>query len=468
LATPHCIEESAMVTQGHGYVTDIPYTRGFFRELAPAWLDFTATLAGIAPPAREDGFAWCELGCGQGVTTVMLAATHSRGRFVGIDLLPEHIDHACRFAAEANVRNVEFLAADFSDDHLGLPDFDYVVAHGVYSWVDAAVQQALRRFIARRLRPKGLVYLSYNAMPGWAADLPFQRLLYAFGRAASGDSPARFAAALAQLRRVLGSGAPSLKASPIASRFDEFTADLPAAYLAHEYMGAHWQPLFVSEARAAMAEIGLAPAGSANLIENFDRFVLRRGEIEMLDGIEDGDLRELARDFVLNARFRRDVYSREGDRLDDDAQHARLLATRYALAGPAGAVEYATQTNAGKLSFDNPVARTIVAALATGARAGSALIGADVSSDDIIANLTTLCCAGAIRPVEPEDVPVQRLNRTICGRAGTSEEISFLALPGGTAIRTTTAMLRAFTAPHAASAAEATGDQLRFLQTMCL
>jgi SAM-dependent methyltransferase len=468
LARPHRIEDSAMVTQGHGYVTDIPYTRGFFRELAPAWLDFTATLAGTAPPAREDGFAWCELGCGQGVTTVMLAATHPRGRFVGIDLLPEHIDHARRFAAETDVKNVEFLAADFSDDHLGLTDFDYIVAHGVYSWVDAAVQQALRRFIARRLRPKGLVYLSYNAMPGWAADLPFQRLLYAFGRAAPGDSPARFAAALAQLRRVLACGAATLKASPIASRFDELTAGLPAAYLAHEYMGAHWQPLFVSEVRAAMAEIGLTPAGSANLIDNFDRFVLRRGEIEMLEGIEDADLRELARDFVLNARFRRDVYSRDGDRLDDDAQHARLLATRYALAGPAGAVEYVTQTNAGKLSFDNPIARKIIAALATGARAGNTLIHADVSPEDVIANLTTLCCAGAIRPVEPEDVPVQRLNGTICGRAGTSEEISFLALPGGTAVRTTTAMLRALGAPYAAPVDKANDDQLHFLQRTCL
>jgi SAM-dependent methyltransferase len=457
-----------MVTQGHGYVMDIPYTRGFFRELAPGWLDFTATLAGIAPPTRENGFGWCELGCGQGVTTVMLAATHPRGRFFGIDLLPEHIDHARRFAAEADVRNVEFFAADFSDDRLRLPDFDYIVAHGVYSWVDAAVQQALRRFIARRLRPKGLVYLSYNAMPGWAADLPFQRLLYAFGCAAPGDSPARFAAALAQLRRVLASGALSLTASPIASRFDELTADLPAAYLAHEYMGAHWQPLFVSEVRAAMAEIGLAPAGSAHLIDNFDRFVLRLAEIEMLDGIEDGDLRELARDFVLNARFRRDVYSRDGDRLDDEAQHARLLATRYALTGPAGAVEYVTQTNAGKLSFDNPVARKIITALASGARPGNAFVGTDVFSGDVIANLMTLCCAGAIRPVEPADAPVQRLNHAICDRAGTAEEISFLALPNGTAVRTTTAMLRALGAPHAALADKANGDQLRFLQMMCL
>src|SRR5690349_16490056 len=64
---------------GRGYVTDVPYLRRF-RELAPAWLDFTATIAGVAPPVCGDGFDWCELGCGQGVTAVVLAATHPRER----------------------------------------------------------------------------------------------------------------------------------------------------------------------------------------------------------------------------------------------------------------------------------------------------------------------------------------------------------------------------------------------------
>lgn len=267
---------------GHvsGYVTDVPYTRGFFPQLAPAWLDFTATISGTSPPTRRDGFAWCEMGCGQGMTTAILAATHPGGRFVSIDLMPEHINLASRFAAGADIGNATFLVADIADDPMGGAKFDYIVAHGLYSWIDASAQAALRRFIDRHLSPGGLVYLSYNAMPGWAADLPFQRLAVALGRDQGGDSTARFQVALKSIRALMDAGAPSLVSGTMAAPILEQEARFPQAYLAHEYMGAHWQPLFVTEVRAAMAEIDLVPAGSATLAENFNSFVLRRAERE--------------------------------------------------------------------------------------------------------------------------------------------------------------------------------------------
>ena len=59
-----------------GYVSDIPYLRDFKPMLAPAWLDHAALVCGVEPPARDRGFAWCDLGCGQGVTATILAATH--------------------------------------------------------------------------------------------------------------------------------------------------------------------------------------------------------------------------------------------------------------------------------------------------------------------------------------------------------------------------------------------------------
>src|SRR5262249_10288706 len=145
-------EAAAMSESGRGYITDVPYTRGFYRELAPAWLDFTATISGTAPPDSSKEFAWCELGCGQGVTTAMLAATNPHSRLVCVDLMPEHIAHARRLAEAAGIDNVTYHVADFADDTLELPQFDYAVAHGVYSWIDAAGQAALLRLIDRRLK----------------------------------------------------------------------------------------------------------------------------------------------------------------------------------------------------------------------------------------------------------------------------------------------------------------------------
>ena len=119
----------------------------FSTNWRPAWLDHVAIVSGFIPPARDTGFTFCELGCGQGVTTAILAGTHPGGCFYGIDLMPSHVEHARRFAVDGAIVNAEFRAADFATAaRMDLPGFDYIVAHGVYSWVNAETQAALRAF----------------------------------------------------------------------------------------------------------------------------------------------------------------------------------------------------------------------------------------------------------------------------------------------------------------------------------
>ncbi len=140
-----------MAREDYGYAADIPYLRDFKPMLAPAWLDHVALVAGIEPPARQNGFAWCDLGCGQGVTAAILAATHPAGVFHGIDAMPVHIDHARRLAAAAAIPNLQLHAVDFAAAiGLELPQFDYIVAHGVYTWIGPEAQCAVRRFIDRQ------------------------------------------------------------------------------------------------------------------------------------------------------------------------------------------------------------------------------------------------------------------------------------------------------------------------------
>jgi ubiquinone/menaquinone biosynthesis C-methylase UbiE len=433
-----------MPTETRGYVTDVTYTRSVFPELAPAWLDFVAILAGFAPPARQGGFSWCELGCGQGVTTVMMAAMHPRGRFVGVDVLPAHVDHGRRLAEAAKIENAVFHAADVAMTDLEPPCFDYIVAHGVYSWIDAVGQAAIRRLINRHLVPGGLVYLSYNAMPSWATDLPFQRLVRALARSVPGNSQARFFAATDLLRKIADAGAPSLATNTIASTLTELIESYPPAYLVHEYMQANWQPLFVTEIRAAMREIGLVPAGSATLVNNFDSFVLQEAQRGVLATFADDDLREVVRDFFLHQRLRRDVFIRDGERIDDRERRSRLAALRYALDRPASRVEYrATPSRAGQLVFDNPVARGIVAALAGGPARLADLPRGGASRQDLLANLLALCAAGVVQPVEAEDAWVNDLNRAILDRVDGLEEIAAIALPCGKLVRVEQALLRA-------------------------
>ena len=417
----------------NGYVTDVAYLRDFKPALAPAWLDHVALIAGVEPPARQDGFAWCDLGCGQGVTAVILAATHPAGRFYGIDAMAVHIDHARRLAAEAAIPNVAFHAIDFGSAlDLGLPRFDYIVAHGVYSWVDIASQRALRHFIDCRLKPGGLAYISYNALPGWACDLPFQRLVLELARSFPGDSAARFASAGEMARRL--AGVPSLAASFTLRELQQRPKDYSPAYLVHEFMPGAWQPLYVTEVRAAMKTIGLVPVGSATLLENFDSLVLSEVDRDTLAAIADADLRELVRDFCLDQRFRSDVFTRANRRLEGEERSERLLASSFGLARPADQIRYTMTTAAGALAYDNPASRTIVDALASGPRALAELAADAVTAPDLLTNILTLCAAGDAMPVEPEFAPVDSLNRALLRRLGGPEEIHWLSLPCGTAV----------------------------------
>ena len=402
--------------------------------LAPAWLDHVALVVGIEPPARRNGFAWCDLGCGQGVTAAILAATHPRGVFHGIDAMAVHIDHACRLAAAAAIPNLQLHAVDFAAAiDLELPQFDYIVAHGVYTWIGPDAQCAVRRFIDRRLKPGGLVYLSYNAMPGWARDLPFQGLLREFGRTLQGDNFGRLTAAVQLARTLAGAGVASLAASFIVKELQERPEDYAPAYLVHEFMPAAWQPLYVTEVRRDMATIGLEPVGSATLSENFDWMVLHEGARQTLEAIKDPDARELVRDYYLDQRFRCDVFARGSRRLGRGERASRLHSSTFALARPVPAIRYTTTTPAGSYAYGSPAARAIIAGLAAGQSAGMG----DLKT------FLTLCAAGDIMPTEPGRASVASLNRALWGRVDGPEEIGWLALPCGTAVEVDPGLLRA-------------------------
>ncbi|HYU11626.1 MAG TPA: class I SAM-dependent methyltransferase, partial [Stellaceae bacterium] len=423
------------MTELAGYVTDVPYVYGFKPMLAPAWLDLVAIIGGVAPPARGNGFAWCDLGCGQGVTAAILAASHPNGSFYGIDTMPGHVEHASRLAAEAEAANAHFHAADFAAAlALPLPRFDYIVAHGVYSWVDRPVRAQLRRFIDRHLRSGGLVYLSYNALPGWTGDLPFQHLVRELAAGQPGDSAARFAAAATTAQRLADSGSPSLASSYIVRELRERPADYRPGYLVHEFMHAGWQPLYVTELRRDLKEIGLVPVGSALLMEKFDRWMLGPRARAAVSSIDDPDRRELVRDFCIDQRFRCDVFTRDAAPLDEPEQRQRLLTAGLALARPPAMIAYEMSTPAGRVRYANKAALAIVAALMAGV-ARLADIPADFAAPgDLVANMLALCAGGDVRPVETTRASVGPLNRALRRRLGGAEEIPVIALPCGTAL----------------------------------
>jgi SAM-dependent methyltransferase len=225
-----------MPTWSDGYVTDIAYEWYFFHELAPAHLDFACLLKGHTPPGRGGSFAYLELGTGLGLTSTILAATNPTGTFWGVDVNPTHVVSAEALAEEAGIGNVSFIEAGFDElpTH-ELPAFDYIVLHGVWSWVSAATRASILDVIRTRLKPGGVVYISYNCAVGWGQVQSYGHLLRMLARLEHGPVENRLQSALGRLTTLSQQQDGFFDARPAAKAWLEQLRSYSVNYLAHEY-----------------------------------------------------------------------------------------------------------------------------------------------------------------------------------------------------------------------------------------
>jgi len=132
----------------------------------PARLAALAALHGIAAPDAERARV-LELGCASGGNIIALAARHPQARFLGLDLSRAHVDEGRRRIAALALRNIEIRQADIATAEFAGETFDYVVCHGVFSWVPRAAQDAIFAICSRYLTDRGMALISYNVLPGW-------------------------------------------------------------------------------------------------------------------------------------------------------------------------------------------------------------------------------------------------------------------------------------------------------------
>ena len=144
----------------------LPYRHGAIPETHPARIGAIARLLGLKATAPD----YCrvlELGCGEGMNLLPLAERFPHSEFVGVDFSAAHIAVAEEASAAAGVGNARFECADLRSYNVAPGAFDYVIAHGVYSWVSADVRESLLALCARALTPDGVAYVSYNVHPAW-------------------------------------------------------------------------------------------------------------------------------------------------------------------------------------------------------------------------------------------------------------------------------------------------------------
>lgn len=294
---------------------DMPYPSPPIRCSHPEILAVAGAVAGLRP-APIDRCRVLEIGCGEGGNLLPMAAGLPGSEFVGIDPSGPAIARASRQAEQLGLRNVALSKKGVEDLDDGTGSFDYIITHGVFSWVATELQEKILEVSRRLLRPDGLAYVSYNTYPGWhVRGMMREMMLYHVRNESSpAASVTRARELLAQLGGTIGT---VQKLGPWATELDalgallrhesEFLSRFPDAYVYHDHLERVNLPVYFHEfvARAGRHGLRYVSEGlfSSGRLESYPAHVADAVRSFAKDPIEV----QQYLDFVMNRAFRQSV-----------------------------------------------------------------------------------------------------------------------------------------------------------------
>lgn len=225
----------------------IPYPSLPLAQTHPDRLATLATLRGMRP-ARVDACRVLELGCAGGGNLIPMAYALPQSEFVGIDLAARQVADGQTMVAALGLKNISLKPMNLLEVTANLGQFDYIIAHGLYSWLPATVQQKLLTICKENLAPNGVAYVSYNIYPGWHLNRAIREMLLYHIQPIS--QPAE---RLAQARDLLDFLAESILSEETpqakllrayAQYLHETFAAAPEAYFLHDLLAEENEPLY--------------------------------------------------------------------------------------------------------------------------------------------------------------------------------------------------------------------------------
>jgi SAM-dependent methyltransferase len=421
---------------GGGYVTDIVYDSGFYREQSPQQLQLATLLCGFDWDVPAEGAHYLELGCGRGIGALIIAASNSSWRVTALDFNPAHIAEARAIAREAGLTNITFIEADLSTfaespAAAALPEADIVTMHGVWSWVSDSVRAGVLRLLRGKLRAGGVMHVSYNALPGWQGMLAVQRTVREAGLRLGSRSDRQAAQGLAVVRALYEAEASALRIDPRVGMWTTDTGAYAPSYLAHEFMNGHWSPCWHADVAAAMSEAQLDWVGAATLIENFIELAMTQAQRQVCEGFDDPIMQEMVKDLCLARTLRHDVYVRGARRLSVAERDAALRNLYLGLIVPLDKVALQVQVGTLKAELSADFYQPVAAMMARGpARVGDLLHapGAVAKHENpaelagLLVGMRQACVVS--RPGAPPDEAALRLNAVLARRFAVLENIN--------------------------------------------
>ena len=320
-----------------GYAQSVDYTHHYCRELSPSLLDFACLSRGIATSFSDRPLTYLELGFGQGLSLNVHAAA-CQGEFWGTDFMPAHVLNAQKLAAASHsgARLFEDSFEEFAQRR-DLPQFDVIGMHGTWSWISAENRAVVLDLVRKKLAPGGVFYISYNALPGCAAELPLRNLLKLHAEQVSPallGVPEKLDAALSLVRALSAAGSRHFQEQGDSKALVDRVNGQDRNYLAHEYLNRDWLPMGFAEVAALMSEAKLEFAASATLLDHLDAVGFPDKAKKLLDEAKAPLLRETLRDYLINQRFRRDIFVKGLRRLAPEERDERFGRTRFVLRAP--------------------------------------------------------------------------------------------------------------------------------------
>lgn len=291
--------------------SELGYKSMPFPYTTPATLEAYAALVGISAPNPKTARV-LELGATYGGNIISQALFNPDATFVGIELSQEQVEKGNEVIANAGLTNVSLVQSDIASIGSEIGTFDYIIAHGVYSWVDDGVKDALLRLIDEHLAEDGIAYISYNTYPGWHTMDEVRQLMMFSNR-----DKAQFNHTEKVLHgKTIGSivGSQILKYDNLKERNSKFLGALRSVmqkdeyYVGHDHLEPNNDPVYFYQFNDHLEAHNLAYLCDADLtlsmVRSFDADIA--DTLEKL-ALNDHVAQEQYLDFMLDTTFRKSI-----------------------------------------------------------------------------------------------------------------------------------------------------------------
>ncbi len=256
------------MTARHDDYDLIPYWGKTYPQCHPDRMAALGTLLGMSPAPIEKCRV-LELGCGDAVNLMGFAMVLPESEFLGIDLSKGHIAAGSEMAKSLGLKNISLFARDIMEDLSSVGRFDYIIAHGFYSWVPPEVQDRLLELCRSLLNPQGIVFVSYNTYPGAHLRMMLRDMML-FHTQGCDDPEQR----IRQARALLGFLQTAYHGDDpyllLMKKESERIQSFPAAHLFHDDLAQFYNPVYFHQFMAHAQRHGLKYLTEADYHETQD------------------------------------------------------------------------------------------------------------------------------------------------------------------------------------------------------